>query len=130
LTGDEDLDVMGRWNQIPAPKNGALFPGEHFDYLTPWAGCNGLPRGSCTLIEPVAAELSALFIMRHMPAVDLSQVQIPVTLDPPNVTLTPKQQFFGAAGLTGLTDIKTRAGCSVKLRWVDGSQSGSRQLGP
>ena len=130
VTGDENLDDRDRWNQIPAPKTGALFPGEHFDYLTPWSGCHGLPRGSCPLIEPVAADLSALFIMRHMPAIDLSQIQIPVTLIPPSVTLTPQQQFFGAAGLTGLTDIKTRAGCSVDLRWVDGAQSGTRHLGP
>jgi alpha/beta superfamily hydrolase len=129
MWGDERdrLDVGGLWDHVQAPKHGAFFPGMHFDYLTPWTGCSFL-RGSCTLIEPVAAELAALFITRYMP-VNLSLAHIPVTLDPPNVTLTPKQQFFGAAGLTGLQDIKTRAGCSVDLRWEDGS-SGSRHLGP
>lgn len=123
----ESLDG-GLWNQISTPKHAAVFPGEHFDYLRPWAGCN-FTRGSCTLIEAVAAELVALFIARHVP-VSLSQSQIPVTLDPPGVTLTQKQQFFAGGHLNGLRQIETRQGCRVNLRWVDGAASGSRQLGP
>lgn len=124
----ESLDGGGLWNQVSAPKHAAVFPGEHFDYLRPWAGCSFL-RGTCTLIEAVAAELTALFITRHAP-VNLSQSQIPVTLDPPNVTLTQKQQFFAGGHLSGLSQIQTHAGCPVSLRWVDGAESASRQLGP
>lgn len=124
----ESLDGGGLWNQVPTPKHAAVFPGEHFDYLRPWEGCN-ITRGGCTLIEAVAAELAALFITRHVP-VNLSQAQIPVTLDPPSVMLTLKQQFFAGGHLGGLSQIETRDGCRVNLRWVDGAASGSRQLGP
>jgi len=33
----ESLDGSGPlWNQVPAPKHAAVFPGLHFDYLSPW----------------------------------------------------------------------------------------------
>jgi len=124
----ESLDGGGLWNQVPAPKHAAVFPGEHFDYLRPWTGCN-FTRGDCTLIEAVAGELAALFITRHVP-LNLSQAQIPITLAPPSVALTQAQQFFAGGQLSGLDQIETQAGCRVDLRWVEGSNSGSRQLGP
>jgi hypothetical protein len=58
-----------------------------------------------------------------------STTQIPVTLVPPTVTLTQKQQFFAGAHLNGIEQIKTRAGCSIDLNWNDGGM-GSRHLGP
>lgn len=124
----ESLDGGGLWSQVPSPKHAGVFPGEHFDYLRPWSGCN-FPRGDCTLIEVVAAELTALFLARHVP-VSLSATEIPVTLDPPDVTLTTEQQFFAGGHLSGLELIGSRDGCSVELRWVDGTQTGSRHLGP
>lgn len=129
LTGAfENLDGAGVFPQIPRPKHAAVFPGEHFDYLRPWTGCNFL-QGGCTLIEAVAAELTALFIARNLP-VALSRSQIPVNLDPPAVALTQKQQFFAGGHLSGLRQIQGRAGCRIDLRWDDGSVTGSRRLGP
>lgn len=123
----ESLDGGGLWNQVPAPKHAAVFPGEHFDYIDPPAGCS-VPRGDCTLIEAIAAELSTLFITRHVPLAT-SRAAIPVSLEPPAVSLTTEQQFFAGGHLSGLSQIATRAGCSVNLRWVDGV-TGSRHLGP
>jgi len=124
----ESLDGGGLWDQVPSPKHAGVFPGEHFDYLRPWAGCN-FSRGSCTLIEAVAAELAALFIARHAP-VNISSSQIPLTLEPPDVVLTQAQQFFAGGHLSGLSQFETQAGCSLGLRWVDGATSGQRELGP
>jgi pimeloyl-ACP methyl ester carboxylesterase len=124
----ENMDELGLWNQISTPKHAAVFPGEHFDYLRPWTGCN-FARGDCTLIESVIAELTALFISRHVP-LNMSNAHIPLTLDPPNVILTQKQEFFLGGQFSGLKQIKTQSGCSVALRWVDGSQAESRKLGP
>jgi alpha/beta superfamily hydrolase len=125
------LDVGALWdNQVAAPKHYAFVDGgEHFDYLSrTWtAGC-AFPRSRCTLVETVAAELTALFLARTVP-VELSHAPIPVSLDPPAVTLTPKQQFFSGGQLSGLAQIKTRACCSIDLHWLDGSQPGSRHLG-
>lgn len=123
----ENLDGGGMWNQVPSPKAAAVHPGEHFDYISPTA-C-GEPRGPCTLIQGVAADLAALFITRYAPLAS-STASIPVDLEPPSVTLTPQQQFFAGAHLSGLSQIATREGCDVDLRWQDGGASGSRQLGP
>lgn len=125
----EDLDGGGNlWSQVPSPKYAGVFPGEHFDYLQTWSGCN-FPKGDCSLIPAVAAELTALFLGRYLP-VNLSQTQIPVNLDPPDVTLTQQQQFFAGAHLNGLQQIVNRSGCEVALRWSDSGQTGTRTLGP
>jgi hypothetical protein len=124
----ENLDQGGLWGHVPFGKTAAAFPGGHFDYLTPWSGCD-FRRGSCTLIELVAAELSALFISRHVP-VKLSHAPIPPSLEPPTVTLTQHQQFFAGGHLNGLGLIRTREGCSIDLRWNDPLDTGSRHLGP
>ncbi len=123
----ENLDGGGMWNAIPPPKHGAVYPGEHFDYLPPRPGC-AVPRGSCNLIEAVTADLAALFITRYAP-VALSGVHIPVSLERPPVTLSTNQHFFAGGHLTGLSQIEGRAGCRVDLRWIDGTSAGSRRLG-
>lgn len=124
----ENLDPGGVWDRLAQPKTSAAFPGEHFDYLPPLPGCNA-PRGDCALIGTVAADLSALFIARHTP-VGGANPGIPASLTPPNVTLTPSQQFFGGNNLNGLRSFATRAGCSMTLRWETPGDTGSRQLGP
>ncbi len=123
----ESLDGGGLWNQIPAPKHAAVLPGEHFDYLRPWSGC-GFPRGECTLIEAVSAELAALFLARRLP-VGTSSPPIPLSLEVPAVSLTTQQQFFAGGHLNGLQQIASRRNCPVELRWQEGALSGSRQLG-
>lgn len=119
---------LGVWDQLPDPKYAADFPGEHFDYINSWSAC-GFPRGDCSLIEAVAGELTTLFVSRYVP-VNLSQSQIPVSLEPASVTLTTTQQFFAGGHLSGLSQIASRAGCRVNLGWEDGADVGSRQLGP
>lgn len=123
----ENLDGGGMWNSIPAPKHGAVYPGEHFDYLPARPGCS-VPRGGCNLIEAVTADLVALFITRYS-SVALARARIPVTLERPAVSLTARQEFFVGGHLTGLSQIVGRPGCRVDLRWIDGAASGTRRLG-
>ncbi|HRQ64947.1 MAG TPA: hypothetical protein PKZ76_08795 [Xanthomonadaceae bacterium] len=123
----ESMDGGGMWGQVPAPKHAAVLPGEHFDYLRPWSGCS-FPRGDCTLVEAVAAELTALFLARRLP-VGTSAPPIPVSLAVPDVPRTTQQQFFAGGHLNGLHQIATRSGCRVRLRWLEGAVSGTRQLG-
>lgn len=124
----EDLDDMRAWAGVPRPKHAAVFPGEHFDYISPWPGC-AFSRGGCTLVEAVAADLTALFLARHV-KVGTSNPRIPVDLRPPAVTLTDRQHFFAGAHLAGLEAFRTRAGCSMRLRWETDEGSGARDLGP
>ena len=124
----ESLDTGGLWNRIPFGKSAAFFPGQHFDYVSPPAGCNP-PRGGCNLIELVTAELVTLFVTRHVP-VKTSRAPIPPSLIPPAVTLTPRQEFFAGSHLNGIQLIQSRPGCRVDLRWEDPFETGSRHLGP
>lgn len=124
----ESMDNGGLFQAVPGPKWAAVFPGEHFDYISPFPGCN-FERGSCNLIELVIAELIALFISRQVP-VKTSRAPIPPSLIPPAVTLTPKQAFFAGSHLNGIGLIESRQGCGIDLRWEDPLDTDSRHLGP
>ena len=127
--GSENMDAGGVWQKVASgTKTKAVFVGKHFDYLTPSTDC-AFDHGGCALIEPVAAELVALFISRHMP-VKLSHAPIPPSLVPPTVMLTFEQRFFAGSHLNGIQAIRTRAGCGIDLTWEDPLDSGTRHLGP
>lgn len=125
--GFGNLIGLGVWDSVATPKHAAEYPGEHFDFLPRTLGCDAA-RGGCALIEAVAADLCALFIARHTP-VGSAAPPIPVSLDPPDVTLTGAQLFFGANNLDGLQRFATEADCSMTLQWETPADSGSRELG-
>jgi pimeloyl-ACP methyl ester carboxylesterase len=125
----EDLDVFSpNWSTVPGIKYAGVFEGEHFDFITDQPGC-GEPRGACPLIGAAAADLVALFLARHNPVL-LSNPDVPVDLQPPAAPLTPEQQFFAGGRLAGLTQLEDREGCRIALRWEDGPDVGSRDIGP
>lgn len=129
LAAFEDLDDDGFWDDVPGPKHAAVHSGGHFDYLPAAMTCSD-KRGECTPIEPVAAELIALFLARHMPLAR-STSNIPINLVPPAVTLTPKQQFYGGEQFAGLEAMKSDKACKgIELRWVEDGATGERNLGP
>lgn len=130
LTGpvSESMDNGGLWQAVPGPKWAAIFPGLHFDYISPFTGCS-FQRGSCDLVELVMAELVALFITRQVP-VKTSHAPIPPSLIPPSVVLTQKQAFFAGGHMNGIGAIESRQGCGIDLRWEDPLDTGSRHLGP
>jgi pimeloyl-ACP methyl ester carboxylesterase len=119
----------GLWDSFEYPKYAAQFEGEHFDYITQPPGC-GKPVGSCSLIKAVAADLVTLFLSRYM-GIGASKTFIGLDLVPPDKPLAPgKQQFFGANRLPGLALIQNAQGCSIDLKWKEGSEASSRHLGP
>jgi hypothetical protein len=127
----EDLDAGNLWSSISAPKYGAVFNGQHFDYLgVSLAGCS-FAQGPCTFMPNAAADLVALFLSRHLPVYyPAPNANIPVDLNPPSEPLTQKQQIYSGYTTFGLTKIATQSGCKIDLRWDDGSHTGSRHLGP
>jgi pimeloyl-ACP methyl ester carboxylesterase len=126
--GSESLDPGGLWQAIPGPKWAAIFEGLHFDYLGRFTQCS-FPRGSCDLIEPVMAELVALFLSGQVP-IKGNDAALPPSLIPPTVVLTNKQQFFAGGHLSGIAQIQSRQGCGIDLRWEGSLGNGSRHLGP
>lgn len=129
---DEDLDTTGLVAAIPQPNHVAVFPGEHFDYVADIPNCSE-SRGACPTLSSAAAELVALFISRYMP-VPVSQPHIPVNLNPAAVTQTDKQRQFSqrqldADGRLSALNHFTFEGCRIDLRWIDGTETGSRVIG-
>ena len=146
--GSEDLDAAnGLWNVVSAPKYGAEYRGEHFDYISDEPNCDE-PRGTCTAMERAAAELVALFISRFTPvrvSEDRINRRIPLGLLPAPVVQTDRQKFYSGGHLTAdgclqtlnwlSTDGQCTVGvprdkeCRINLRWAVSGVEGSRIFG-
>ena len=112
------------WDQLPQDKYAARYPGEHFDYL-PESDTGNAPRGECQKVGSVAADLVALFIASNL----FSLTPIAVDLKPPQVQLTPEQEFFAGTHLEGEGAFQGGPGCTSNIRWNVGGNVGSRHLG-
>jgi hypothetical protein len=127
----EDLDRS--WDGIPSPKHGAVYAGEHFDYIYHYISalpdsCTE-PRGPCEAIDGGTADLVALFLSRYV-AVQPSRTTIPLNLEPPSAPLTLEQEFYAGRRLAGLQALELGGEeCRIDLRWQDAGASGSRSLG-
>jgi pimeloyl-ACP methyl ester carboxylesterase len=124
----EDLDLLGTWNQLSMPRYGGSFEGQHFDYLRASDVGSSTPRGSCDLLGPAAADLTALFLSLHVP-VPLSVNEATVDLQPPTVQLTQEQHFFAGGHLNGLGQFESAADCQLDLKWDLNGTTGQRQIG-
>ena len=113
------------WDRLEGDRWAAFYDGGHFDYL-PASATGTEPRGGCTLIEGIAADLAALFVAANVQ----SLTQIPVSLVKPQVTLTPAQEALAIQHLLSVDQIASRRGCRVELTWVVGGAAGARSLGP
>jgi len=122
----EDLDRV--WEALPKPKHGAIYQGEHYDYLRAQPGCP-VPRGPCEALGHGTADLIALFLSRYTP-VQLSPLAVPESLEPPNAPLSQEQQFFAGGRVGGLQTLTAADECEVELRWHDAGSPGSRVLYP
>ena len=128
--GLESTDALS--GVLQPPTYDALYPGDHFDYISDVPNCPET-RGACSLFEHAAADLIALFFGRHLP-VPVAQPQVPIGLDPAPVAQTTQQRFFSGGHLTGdgrmagLTAFAGGAGCRIDLQWR-AETSGSRVIG-
>ena len=129
---DENLDHTGLSDFIAPPKYVAVHPGAHFDYVADIPDCFE-PRGACPVFSTAAAQLVTLFVARYLP-VPVALPQIPVNLDPGAVSQTDTQRLFSqnqldsTGRLTALNHFSFE-GCRIDLRWIDGSEAGSRRIG-
>jgi dienelactone hydrolase len=120
----EDLDITGHWQDLSMERYGAVYAGEHFDYLHASDAGAGTRRGACALVAPAAGDLTALFLTLFAP-VPLAVNRPTVDLRPPAVQLTERQHFFAGAHLTGLQLYPSDPDCQLDLRWeLDGSSGG------
>jgi pimeloyl-ACP methyl ester carboxylesterase len=111
------------WRTLPGDRYAAIFDGEHFDYLD--ASASGTaPRGHCTQICQLAADLTALFVAGQVQ----SHTQIPVDLHKPQVVLSEAQQALAIQHLPAI-DKNWGEACRMQLKWRVGGQEGKRTIG-
>ena len=91
------------WEAMSRPRHRMVFEeGEHWDYL----GNTPVPcrpaASSCPDIQGATVDLVTMFVASHLPpelATNLAE-RVPDSLEPPELDLTPEQEFF-AGGLLG-----------------------------
>ena len=121
--GASDLftDIGSSWDQLVSPRHRVVFRnGEHWDYLPDTDIPCALTRGLCDGLGPAVDDVVTMFFGRYLPselAVDLIE-RIPASLVPPPLELTPEQQPFASAFLTGLSVLRDEAGCEVTIDQV------------
>jgi len=106
------------WDSLPKPRHRAIFSeGRHWDYLPAGAVPCDREHGPCTLQGAATADLATMFFGKYAPpelATNLP-AQIPDTLLPPDLVLTPDQEFYAGSYLYGLRAMSEVAGCGYQL---------------
>ncbi|KQS97525.1 alpha/beta hydrolase family protein [Cellulomonas sp. Leaf395] len=118
-----DIDLFSQlteaqWQAMNRPRHRVVFDeGTHWDYL----GDADLPcragPGACTEIAGATADLVTMFFARYLPpelATNLA-VEVPSSLVPPDLDLTPEQEFFAGGFLGGFQRLGSRPQCGVTV---------------
>ena len=105
------------WEAMARPRHRVVFEeGEHWDYL----GTTDIPcrtPASCPGIQGAAADLVTMFFARYLPPELATNLvaDVPPSLEPPALDLTPEQEFFAGGFLGGLAALQADAGCPVTI---------------
>lgn len=106
------------WQGLPRPRHRVVFAeGEHWDYL----GAVDVPcrpgRGPCQGLGAATDDLVTMFLARYLPpelAPDLPD-RVPPSLEPPELVLTPEQEFFAGAHLVGFGGLGGDPSCALEV---------------
>ncbi len=115
------------WSATPQPKHKAEFvEGFHWDYmLASQAQCtNSLGRGDCAKAPQLTTELITMFFTRYLSRGTSGNSTVPLSLIPPEFSLTIDQQFFAGGNYLRAFD-SLGSGCSVSLSWQTPGGSGT-----
>lgn len=106
------------WEQLPSPRHRVVFAeGEHWDYLGAQQPPCSRGRGPCHVLGSATDDLVTMFFARYLPpelATDLFD-RVPPSLEPPELVLTPEQEFFAGAHLVGFEALSGEASCAVEV---------------
>jgi pimeloyl-ACP methyl ester carboxylesterase len=111
------------WRTIPGDHYAAIYQGEHFDYLEP-SQSGTAPRGPCSQIGELAAELAALFVSRVLRPLTF----VSTSLRKPQVSLTEKQWQLAVAYMKAI-DRPWGDACRIHLKWKVGGSQDNRWIG-
>lgn len=108
-----------QWQAMQRPRHRVVFDeGEHWDYLSAQIDLPCRPGGgACAEIASATADLVTMFFARYLPpelATNLA-VDVPSSLVPPELDLTPEQEFFAGGFLGGFHRLGTNPRCGVTV---------------
>lgn len=115
------------WSGAPQPKHKAEFvEGYHWDYmLASQVQCtNSFGRGECAKAPQLATELITMFFTRYLSRGTTGNSTVPLSLIPPEFSLTTDQQFFAGDNYLSAFD-SLSSGCNVSLSWLTPDGSGT-----
>jgi len=118
------------WDTIPKPKHRAIFEDAyHWDYLPPnQTVCEG-NRGDCGVTHWINNDLVTLFFARYLTGNNPSpNSDIPPSLVPPSLELTPQQEFYAGGHLQSTSLIENDPDCRVALTWDVDTESGTTTM--
>ena len=115
------------WSATPSPKHKVEFAeGYHWDYLLPsqvqCSNCFG--HGDCSKSAQLSTEVITMFFSRYLRRTNTVDNRVPLSLIPPDITLTTEQQFYAGGGYLSAFDNPGR-NCMVNLEWVTPQGSGT-----
>ncbi len=106
------------WNQLPRPRHRVVFAeGEHWDYLGPVDVPCRPGRGPCHGLGAATDDLVTMFLAKYLPpelATDLPD-RVPPSMEPPEMVLTPEQEFFAGAHLVGFDALEGDTACALQV---------------
>ncbi len=117
------------WADLGTPKHRIVFDDlAHWDYLSPGRVPCETARGACPHARVVAWDLVTTFFGNYLPPPSVSDLpgRIPQSLIPPELDLTPRQQFFAGGWLSGFERMEgDRDVCSVTISFQTPTGSGT-----
>lgn len=117
------------WADLGTPKHRVVLSElAHWDYLRAGVVPCETARGTCPPARIVVWDLLTMFFGNYLPPpwVPTLPSRIPASLIPPELDLTPEQQFFAGGWLSGFGLLEGEAdSCSVTISFQTSSGSGS-----
>ncbi|MCW5983562.1 MAG: hypothetical protein KIT09_36060 [Bryobacteraceae bacterium] len=109
------------WNALPRPRHRAMFAnGFHWDYLPAGQTPCDLNRGPCPRVAGASVDLVTMFFAKHLPpefSPDMPD-KIPDSLTPPELELTPEQEFYAGGHLIGYKLLAGNPECGISQDWA------------
>jgi dienelactone hydrolase len=105
------------WDAMPPPKHRTVWAeGEHWDYLVGTTPPCSSGAGPCGGAGVATTDMVTLFLGKHLPPQFATNLvdDIPDHLGPPELDLTPEQQFFAGGWLSGFPMLEGEPSCALE----------------